>query len=161
MLFINMKNINTIETTTPSEPRVEQEVAANEAIVLREKLENDGGYTDEADMLAEMWTRLREHGIEDDEHLLFTGHNLVPDSPNREETFGVTAEEYAQALAYHYNETPLEYATNDEEGVPTVSVYDNRQLLSALGTNTTQYKALPGHTVEEALIAQFDVSDWM
>jgi len=156
-----MKNINTIETNLPPEPRIEQEAPANEAIVLREKLENDGGYTDEADMLAAMWAYLREHGIDTDEHLLFTGHNLVADSPPRKETFGVTAEEYAQALAYYYAETPLQYIVDDEEGVPTVSVYDNRQLLSALGTNTTQYKAQPGHTIDEALIAQFDVSDWV
>lgn len=156
-----MKNINTIETNAVSKPQAEQESPAHEAIVLREKLENDGGYNDEADMLAEIWAHLREHGIENDEHLLFTGHNLT-DSPNpREETFAVTAEEYAQALAYHYGETPLQYIIEDEEGTPTVSVYDGRRLIPIPSAILTRYKALPGHTVEDALVAQFDVSEWM
>jgi hypothetical protein len=154
-----MKNINTIETS----PHAEQEAGTGERFVLREKLENDVGYSDEADMLAAMWAHLREHGVKSDENLLFTGHNTLPDSlPDpREETFAVTAEDYTKALTYHFGETPLQYIDDDPGGVPTVSVYDGTKLLPIRSRIGTMYRALPGQTVEDALIAEFDVSNWV
>lgn len=156
-----MINIKTIENKVSSTAGsgAEQELSL-EKMVVREKLENSAGYGDEADMLAEMWLRLRDHGVKSDENLLFAGHNVVAGSKSREETFAVTAEEYAQALSHHYGETPLQYI-EEEEGTPTVSVYDSTKLIPVENAISTKYKAPPNHTIDDALIAQFDVSDWL
>ena len=155
-----MKNINTINERSATTRSHEDEKAELKEII-REKLENNSGYGDEADMLAELWLHLRNHGIESDEDLLFTGHTAAREEAPRTETFAVTAEEYAQALTYHSGETPLQYVDWDAEGTPTVSVYDRTRLESIPDNITTKYRAAPGHTIDDALIAQFDVSDWV
>ena len=130
--------------------------------ILREKIPFEG-YETEEELLKEMKARLERHNLWSD-HLLLAGHAtpLEARQDPRTQTFAQSLAEYEHALEVFEQRTPLFYAETAPEGTnaqPTISVYDGAKL--ARDENYTHvFIGKDGGTVDDALIAEFDVSEW-
>lgn len=132
--------------------------------VLREKIPFEG-YETEEELLKEIKTRLEQHNLLSD-HILFAGHASPQDTSSgpREQTFAQSLEEYQHALEVFEERTPLFYAetvpeTEEENTQPTISIYDATKLLHD-ENYTHVFLSKEGGTINDALIAEFDVSEW-
>lgn len=132
--------------------------------VLREKIPFEG-YETEEELLKEIKTRLEQHNLLSD-HLLLAGHAtpLEAGGDPRQQTFAQSFAEYEHALKVLEQRTPLFYAetapgAEGNDAQPTVSIYDGTK--PERDENYTHiFLGKDGATVDDALIAEFDVSEW-
>ncbi len=122
------------------------------------------GYEDEADLLGTMQQQLAEQGLLGQE-LLLVGHATPSTSEtdsDRRQTFALSLEDYEAILRYNYGYSPLFYAETaprQEDSTPTISVYNADKLQLSLNEPNV-YMTRDGGPLNEALLAEFDVSDW-